>query len=422
MKALRQLKENEMLVQLIYKSVAEENFCRKVLVDILNVSRRNNQRVNITGMLLFADNSFLQVLEGEADDVESLYQKIKQDQRNRDVTVIIEEPIAERSFADWSMGYADLSIDEIGEITGTNDLFIGSRAFSRIEEGRAKKLISAFKQGRWRERVGELDPSKEEVLVHSAETRPLANFLPASASKPPADKDYTFAFQPILDVNKEQVFSYEALLRGKNNESALEILEDVHTADINVFDNQCNLHAIHLAAHLGLSTHLNLNIIPSSMTRLPEAITEILESLDKFNILPQQIILEILENEVIEDISAFLQATYQYRDSGLRFAIDDFGAGYAGLNLLAEFQPDYIKLDRELIAGVHDKGPRQAIVFGILRTCFDLGIDIIAEGIESREEYLWLKDAGISLMQGFFLAKPAFEQLHTQFHLPEAVE
>ena len=108
-----------------------------------------------------------------------------------------------------------------------------------------------------------------------------------------------------------------------------------------------------------------------------------------------------------------------YEQWGQVIAIDDFGAGYAGLNLLAEFQPHLIKLDMHLVRDIHAKGPRQAIVRGLLSTCRDLGIDVIAEGIETEEEFFWLRQEGIDLFQGYLLAKPAFEQLAAEFHLPE---
>jgi EAL domain-containing protein (putative c-di-GMP-specific phosphodiesterase class I) len=90
-------------------------------------------------------------------------------------------------------------------------------------------------------------------------------------------------------------------------------------------------------------------------------------------------------------------------------AIDDFGAGYSGLNLLAEFQPDQVKLDMKLITGIERHGPRQAIVRAISQICSDLGIDIVAEGIETEDEYAWLASQGIRLFQGYLFAKPGFE-------------
>ena len=99
-------------------------------------------------------------------------------------------------------------------------------------------------------------------------------------------------------------------------------------------------------------------------------------------------------------------------------AIDDFGAGYSGLNLLTDFQPDQIKLDMKLIRGIEHHGPRQAIVHAIDQVCRDLGIDVIAEGVETAEEYAWLANEGVQLFQGYLFAKPAFESF-PPVHYPE---
>ena len=90
-------------------------------------------------------------------------------------------------------------------------------------------------------------------------------------------------------------------------------------------------------------------------------------------------------------------------------AIDDFGAGYAGLNLLADFQPDLIKLDMALIRDIDKHKGRQAITRGIMQVCSDLSIRVIAEGVESREEVMVLRDLGVALFQGYYFARPAFQ-------------
>ena len=99
----------------------------------------------------------------------------------------------------------------------------------------------------------------------------------------------------------------------------------------------------------------------------------------------------------------------EYRRQGFRTAIDDFGAGYSGLNLLAEFQPDILKLDMALVRNLHQDPVREAIVKGVLGVCETLGIEVIAEGIEHPEELRRLRELGVYLFQGYLLARPAFE-------------
>jgi len=402
------------LIQLIYCSAAEHEFTPSELTNMLDVSRRHNATVGVTGMLLYAQYSFFQVLEGEQEQVDRLMQLIRQDQRHKSIAIIIREPIAQRSFGDWSMGYAALAPSEADAIIGSNDFFTEGKSFAALSEGRAKKLLNAFKHGRWRKTLSNTANPASARGTNLLEP----NFSPASAARPPT-RHYSFAFQPIVNVTTGAVFSYEALLRGQNNESAWQVLSAIDPSELQTFDVSSRLYAIQLAAHLGLATRLNLNLIPSTVINCPSAIDSVLATAKRFAIRPEQIVLEILESEIIGDYTGLTKALHRYRASGLLFAIDDFGAGYAGLTLLAEFQPQLIKLAMELVRGVESKGPRQAIIRGILRTCFELGIDIIAEGVETVDEYHWLQDEGIELFQGYLFAKPAFEALSASVHRPD---
>ncbi len=114
---------------------------------------------------------------------------------------------------------------------------------------------------------------------------------------------------------------------------------------------------------------------------------------------------------MVDDAVAFARAIDEYRVLGVKVAIDDFGAGYAGLNLLADFQPDLIKIDMNLVRGIRSRGPRQAIVRAILQACGDLGIDVVAEGVESSDEYRWFREEGVRLFQGYLFARPGFQLL-----------
>ena len=99
----------------------------------------------------------------------------------------------------------------------------------------------------------------------------------------------------------------------------------------------------------------------------------------------------------------------EYRRFGFRTAIDDFGAGYAGLNLLAEYQPDIVKIDMDLVRGIDTSQPKQAIVKGIVSICAALKVRVLAEGIETTAERDFLSSTGIDLMQGYLFCKPAFQ-------------
>jgi EAL domain-containing protein (putative c-di-GMP-specific phosphodiesterase class I) len=223
--------------------------------------------------------------------------------------------------------------------------------------------------------------------------------------------EFSFAYQPIVDIETRTVFAYEALVRGRANEPAGVIFGAIDPRDLHRFDRMARIRAIELAASLGLETSLSLNLLPQSLDGAPDAVSSTIEAAMRARIPARNIIIEVTEGEMIHDPAGFAKRMNTYRAQGIRFAIDDFGAGFSGLNLLAEFQPDEVKLDMHLVRDIESKGPRQAIVRAVMQVCEDLGIDVIAEGVESDAEYRWFKRAGVRLFQGYLFCRPAFEAL-----------
>lgn len=219
------------------------------------------------------------------------------------------------------------------------------------------------------------------------------------------------AFQPIVDTRRKEVFAHEALVRGVNNEPAGKVFEHVNDGNRYRFDQACRVKAIELAAKLGVTSFVSINFMPNAVYRPELCIRATLEAADTYKFPIDQIIFEITEGEKIDDIPHLQEIIRHYQQRGFKTALDDFGAGYAGLNLLADLQTDLIKLDMALIRDIDKKKSRQAIVRGILGVCRDLGIKVIAEGIESREELIALEDLGVELFQGFLFARPAFRAL-----------
>ena len=222
---------------------------------------------------------------------------------------------------------------------------------------------------------------------------------------------FSFAFQPIVHAPSGLVVSHEALIRGPEGESAQSVLSGVPQGALHAFDAHGRECAIALAARLGIRTHLNLNFLPQSLFSQQDVLTPMFEAARRNDLPISRLVLEVTEGEVIDDVARFARLIKTYRAQGLKLAIDDFGAGYCGLNLLAEFQPDILKLDMALLRGIERSGPRQAIVRAILSACTDLGIDAIAEGVETVDEFSWLADEGVTLFQGYLFARPGFETL-----------
>jgi len=142
------------LVHCIYCSATSMRaFSPSELEELLEKSRLNNARSNITGILLYKDGSFFQILEGDKAVVETLFEIISKDKRHNQTIKIIMEPIEERSFAEWTMGYPKLTAKELAKIPGLNDFYAHENSYLELGEGRAKTLLAAFKEGRWRSSI-----------------------------------------------------------------------------------------------------------------------------------------------------------------------------------------------------------------------------------------------------------------------------
>jgi len=225
------------------------------------------------------------------------------------------------------------------------------------------------------------------------------------------DFDFTMAFQPFVEVGTSRVFGYEALVRGPSGESAGEILGKVNDSNRYPFDQACRVKAIQLASELGLEGVLSINFLPNAIYRPETCIRTTLRAADEVGFAHERLMFEVTEGERVTDRAHLRGVFEEYKRRGFRTAIDDFGAGYAGLNLLAEFQPDFIKLDMELTRNIDTDLVRQAIVSGILTTCQVLKLGVIAEGIETVGEYRMLRSKGVRYFQGYFFARPGFRSL-----------
>ena len=223
--------------------------------------------------------------------------------------------------------------------------------------------------------------------------------------------DFSMAFQPIVEARTRQVFAYEALVRGLDGSGAPSILSQVSESNRYAFDQACRVKAVELAARLAVPCYLSINFLPNAVYQPAACIRTTLEAARRFNFPTNQIIFEVTENEHLVDKQHLKKIMVEYRKQGFKTAIDDFGAGYSGLGFLAEFQPDIIKLDMELIRNIHADRVRLAIVESVLSLCRSLDMRVIAEGVESEEEYHQLRRLGVELFQGYLFARPAFEAL-----------
>lgn len=225
------------------------------------------------------------------------------------------------------------------------------------------------------------------------------------------DFDFSMAFQPIVDTRDQSVYAYEALVRGTDGSGAASVLGRVNAQNRYAFDQSCRVKAVELAARLQMPCLLSINFLPNAVYQAATCIRATLAAAQRFGFPTERIIFEITEGEELVDKDHLKGIVLEYKRQGFTTAIDDFGAGYSGLNLLAEFQPDVIKLDMALLRDIDTDRVRQIIVEGIVGICRALNIEVVAEGIETEAELRYLQGLGLYLFQGYLLARPAFEAL-----------
>lgn len=234
---------------------------------------------------------------------------------------------------------------------------------------------------------------------------------------------FKMAFQPIVDMTSQRVWGYEALVRGANGEPALSILNQVTDEVRYRFDQASRVMAIETAGALyaGRDLRLSINFMPNAVYEPSACIQKSLAAAKRAHFPHRNLMFEFTENEKMTDPAHVQKIVDAYRKFGFWTALDDFGAGYAGLGLLARWQPDLIKVDMELLRDIHLSRAKQAIIAGVVGIAQALDIQVLAEGVENQQELVVLRAAGISLFQGYYFAKPALMALPDVSVLSQAV-
>ena len=228
------------------------------------------------------------------------------------------------------------------------------------------------------------------------------------------DFGLAMAFQPIVDVETGKPFAFEALVRGSNGEGAAQVLSRVTPDNRYAFDQQCRVAAIEQAVAAGIldtGARLSINFLPNAVYSPVACIQLTLKTARATGLPTDRLIFEFTENEQIADTGHVATIIDTYRRMGFATALDDFGAGHAGLGLLARFQTDLVKLDMQLVRAIDASLPRRMIVGSLMRMMRNLDITVVAEGIETEAEYRTLRELGIRYQQGYWFARPGLRVL-----------
>ena len=220
----------------------------------------------------------------------------------------------------------------------------------------------------------------------------------------------TAFFQPIYSTNSSDVYGYEALIRGPSDsplhnpqalfDAALEfgVLSELELV--------CRKISIARFVALSLKGKLFLNVSPMVFLQEDHPQGATLSYLAEHQLRPDQVVIELSEKYPIESPVLLQRALMHYRDLGFQIAVDDLGAGYAGLKLWSEVNPDFVKIDRYFINQCHQDPIKREFIKSIIQLGRSINAEVIAEGIETEDEFEQLQELGMSLYQGFLFARP----------------
>lgn len=223
----------------------------------------------------------------------------------------------------------------------------------------------------------------------------------------------TSHFQPIVYANDPgRVYAHEALLRGVRDDGTLvppgQLFDAARGAGVLFqLDLAARRSAISCAEHQGLETGLFVNFAPTAIYDPRACLRSTVAAIDAAGLERHQVTFEIVETERAHDPSHLRRILDFYRDAGFRIALDDVGAGYSSLNLIHLLKPDVLKLDMDLVRDVHRDPYKARIAANLLNVATSLGIDALAEGIETEEELAWVREHGATFAQGYLIARPA---------------
>lgn len=217
-------------------------------------------------------------------------------------------------------------------------------------------------------------------------------------------------FQPIISLSERRIVGYEALSRGPSNSplhSPIALFAVARQAGrLSELEIACRQSACRRFNEQQLPGKLFLNVSPESLLETSHQPGRTLQLLQDFGIPPSQVVIELTEQTPTDDFQLLQNALHHYRAMGFSIALDDLGAGYSSLRLWSELRPDYVKIDRHFIDGIHQDALKREFVGSILQIAKASRAQVIAEGIELPEELAVLTEMGVDLVQGYLLCRP----------------
>lgn len=222
-------------------------------------------------------------------------------------------------------------------------------------------------------------------------------------------------YQPIVALPHGRITGFEALARWHHPrqglispEAFIPVAEDsgqIADLDVQIIREACSSLAAWRRRFPDLDLHMSANISARTL-RDPEIPVRVEKVLKAFGIGADSLYLEITETMLVDNIEAAAGTLETLRNLGLKLAIDDFGTGYSSLRYLREFPVGFLKIDQSFVAGLGEGGHDDVIVAAVVRMAASLGLDVIAEGVECREQAILLEALGCNYAQGYLFGRP----------------
>ncbi len=224
------------------------------------------------------------------------------------------------------------------------------------------------------------------------------------------ERDLQPVYQPIISVKDHRIFAYESLIRGPEG-SPLQYPMELFAAAgqegrLEDLERACRAVCIRGAASLNLDGFLFLNTLPQFFSDPDFPHHEIIRHVETAGLNPSKLVIEITEQHPVLDYDVMRVAVGRYRAMGFRIALDDLGAGYAGLRQWSELRPDFVKIDRHFVSNIHNDAAKRQFVHSICEISHILDCEVVAEGIEQEDEYDVIRSLGVHYAQGYHFARP----------------
>ncbi len=232
----------------------------------------------------------------------------------------------------------------------------------------------------------------------------------ARAARALRDTDLGLHAQPIVDLADGRVTAVEALLRWRDERGVVhepgELLDFARrSGQMTMLTEWVWDAALSALGSCGADVRLSVNLPPMLLAD-PQLVRRVADLLWRHGVPPSQLILELTEDELFDSPQSTISTMRRLRDVGVDIVIDDFGTGFSSLSYLVELPMDGLKIDRRFIASMVDSAAARAVVASVVRVAHDLGLQLIAEGVQTRGQHECARDLGISLGQGFWYARP----------------